>query len=107
MNQKKKEALLQRWIEADEKTLSTHAGQSVPFESITDVDTTRWKNKGIAVVQYEDNGKPGRITLDDWKFDRSATAVIYNRIQTFRGVVEEPAASSSAEPEPQPESETA
>ena len=70
-----------RWVEADEKGLRTRGGQETDYASIKSIDKSRWQSKGIAVVHFESNGKPDRITLDDWKFEREPTKRILEAIE--------------------------
>lgn len=70
-----------RWVEADEQGLTTRSGQRVPYDAIKSVDKSRWQNKGIAVVHYQIEDKSGRITLDDWKFDREPTKRILEQVE--------------------------
>jgi hypothetical protein len=70
-----------RWVEADEQGVRTRGGQETDYASIKSIDKSRWQSKGIAVVQYEKNGQAGRITLDDWKFEREPTKRILEAIE--------------------------
>lgn len=70
-----------RWVEADEKGVRTRGGQETDYASIKSIDKSRWQSKGIAVVHYENNGQAGRITLDDWKFEREPTKRILEAIE--------------------------
>ncbi len=70
-----------RWVEADERAVSTSSGQRTDYASIKSVDTSRWQRKGIAVVHYESDGQGGRIILDDWKFEREPTKRIFEAIE--------------------------
>jgi hypothetical protein len=72
---------LGRWIEADEQGVRTRSGQATRYDQIKSVDKSRWQSKGIAVVQYESDGQAGRITLDDWKFEREPTKRILEAIE--------------------------
>ncbi|MEZ6192739.1 MAG: hypothetical protein R3C45_15805 [Phycisphaerales bacterium] len=72
---------LGRWIEADEQGVRTRSGQETDYASIKSIDKSRWQSKGIAVVQYEKAGQPGRITLDDWKFEREPIKRILEAIE--------------------------
>lgn len=72
---------LGRWVEADEQGVRTRGGQETDYASIKSIDKSRWQSKGIAVVQYEKNGQAGRITLDDWKFEREPTKRILEAIE--------------------------
>ena len=65
-----------RWIAADEQGLSTSWGEQVPWDAVREVNKERWKTKGIAVVQYMTDQAQGKITLDDWKYDRDPTVQI-------------------------------
>jgi hypothetical protein len=69
---------LGRYVELDGDTLKAGGRRSVSLSDVQRVDSDRWKTKGIAVVHYPQ----GRILLDDWKFDREATAQIYNAVVT-------------------------
>jgi hypothetical protein len=71
---------LGKWVEADENGVRTRSGQTTDYTSIKSVDKSRWKSKGIAVVHYETSGQPGRITLDDWKYEREPTKRILEAI---------------------------
>ncbi len=70
-----------RWIEADEQGLSTRSGRRAVYGDIKSLDKTRWQSKGIAVVHYQTDGQAGRITLDDWKYDREPTKRIMEIIE--------------------------
>ena len=72
---------LGKWIEADERGVRTRSGHEAGYDKITSIDKSRWQSKGIAVVQYESNGQPGRIVLDDWKFEREPTKRILEAIE--------------------------
>ncbi len=69
-----------RWVEADENGLRAKNGKETDFASITSIDKSRWDSKGIAIVHYQHDGQAGRITLDDWKFEREPTRQIYDAI---------------------------
>lgn len=66
-----------RWVESTDGKLLANGGREVDYDHITALDKARWKTKGIAVVRYPE----GKITLDDWKFDREATEVILRDIE--------------------------
>ena len=82
-----------RWIAADEQGLSTSWGKTASWDAIESVDKSRWKNKGIAVVRIraQQGGKPGKITLDDWKYDREPTAAILAQVESRLGISEDDA----------------
>jgi len=70
-----------RWVEVDEQAVTTSTGQRTDYDSITSIDKSRWQRKGIAVVHYASNGSPGRILLDDWKYEREPTKRILAAIE--------------------------
>lgn len=71
-----------RWVATDETGLHTSWGEHAPWETIREIDKTRWKSKGIAIVRYGD-GK--RITLDDWKYDREPTTRMVAEVEQHLG----------------------
>lgn len=74
-----------RWIGADEDGLHNHKGLHIPWEAIRSVDDARWDRKGIAIVNYEKDGKSGRLVLDDWKFQRQPIDEIHERVAAAIG----------------------
>mgnify|MGYP006428895049 CR=1 FL=1 len=75
-----------RWVESDAASLRTHDGRETQWDQIKNIDKTRWKSKGIAVVEYEEAGQTRRITLDDWKFKREPTAAILAEVEAHTGL---------------------
>ena len=71
-----------RWIAADESGLLTSSGKRVPFDTITGLNLDRWDRKGIAVVLYDSADGLGKLVLDDWKYDRTATGALVDRVQS-------------------------
>ncbi len=71
-----------RWIAADETGLSTHGGIQVPYDQIITFSKKLWRSKGIARVRYWQDGRQKRLTLDDYKYDRTATEAIVRRIES-------------------------
>lgn len=57
-----------RWMTSSENGLEASWGQKVAFDQVTGLDKTRWRSKGIAVVQYMDQSKKRRLILDNFKF---------------------------------------
>ncbi len=94
-----------RWVEADADRLRTSAGIDAPLSSITKIDETRWKSKGIAHIHYTHAGKAGRVLLDDWKFERQPTVDIYHTVKKTLdpAYVPESAQVAQDSDEPQPE----
>ncbi len=62
-------------------TLNVPGHPPVSFDQITRIDKRLWDRKGIAYVDYEAEGRTGRIKLDDFVYDRRPTDVIYERIE--------------------------
>ena len=77
-----------RWVASDEAGLRASGSKVAPWDSITRLDSTRWKTKGIAFVHYDRDGKEGRILLDDWKFERDPTVQIYDEVREHLGLAE-------------------
>ncbi|QDU70759.1 hypothetical protein [Mucisphaera calidilacus] len=72
------------WVEADENGVRANGGKSATWDQIKNLDMTRWK-KGIAYVEYEDQGTPSRILIDDWKFQKEPTHAIMETIEQHWG----------------------
>jgi len=95
--------LLARWLHISRgeyrlagQTLYVPGHPPVPFEMITTIDKRQWDRKGIAYVDYEVNGKHGRLKLDDFIYEREPTDQIYDGIVKFVQPVDEQAAASSS-----------
>jgi hypothetical protein len=91
-----------RWIEGDETGLSTSWGHRCPWDSIFELNKKKWRNKGIAVVRYDQDGSKKRIVLDDCKYDIEGTEALLREVESrLRDdqIVGGP-------PEPPPESES-
>ncbi len=69
---------LSRYIEADPQGLRTNGNKHIAWEDITAIESERWAAKGIAVVKGTSSQGDVAITLDDWKFDREPTSLIYS-----------------------------
>lgn len=72
---------IKRTLRSDADAVYAPNGTRVPFTAITAVDAKKWENKGLAKVRYEIEGKRGKFTLDDYKFDAEPVHEIYNEIQ--------------------------
>jgi len=72
-----------RWIMLDDQNiLSTHAGKQTPLNRIVDLNEKRWKEKGIAIVTYQDDqGQQHRIVLDDFNYELQPTRDIFKRVK--------------------------
>lgn len=72
---------LNRSVRVDGNQIKAYGGVNITFDDITTIDRTRWAKKGIAIVHYKKDGKAGKLTLDDWKFDRNPTKLIMAAIE--------------------------
>jgi hypothetical protein len=77
---------LGRYVCCDDAGLSSSTYHQIPFESITKLDKSRWQKKGIVVVHFTLDGKPGRIVLDDWKMNTDNTEQILRTIEQKTGM---------------------
>jgi hypothetical protein len=59
-------------------------GREVRYADVFKVDKRKWNNKGLAYVFYRREGKEGRVTVDDLKYDR-ADRVLKRLLGTFSG----------------------
>lgn len=71
-----------RWIAIDDQGIVTSWGQRANVDQITELDLDRWDSKGIAVVHYHEGQRRRRLVLDDWKYDRTATTAMVDRVKT-------------------------
>ncbi len=88
--------MLGRWVETEGTTLRTKSGQQVDFSQITALDKKKWQSKGIAWVDYQAEGRKGKIRLDDYYYDRAATKAILRQIEAAI----DPAKIINGKPEP-------
>jgi hypothetical protein len=70
-----------RVLRSDADAVYSPAGTRVPFDAITGLGKKKWDDKGLATVVYAIDGRQGRFTLDDYKFDRDATHQILAEIE--------------------------
>jgi hypothetical protein len=61
-------------------TLHVPGHPPVPLDAIRAIDQSKWDRKGIAYIDYELNGKTGRLKLDDFMYQREPTDQIHDRI---------------------------
>jgi hypothetical protein len=79
----------------DGDTLTVPGHPPVPLSAITAVDRGLWDRKGIARVSYQlPDGTAGRITLDDFIYQRQPTDQIFDRVLA---AVEAPVAGAPTE----------
>jgi hypothetical protein len=70
-----------RWIELDNNTLTSSWGQTVTTGQVTALEKRQWRNKGIAKLRYDDNGRKKTFVIDDFKFKRTPTDQILAEIE--------------------------
>jgi len=89
-----------RWVAVDAEGLHASFGVRVPWDAIQQVDKTRWRSKGIAVIRYSDADAQidQAFILDDWKFEREPTerilAVVEQHVTPDQ--IHDPAAASES-----------
>ncbi|MCA9100375.1 MAG: hypothetical protein KDA63_04440, partial [Planctomycetales bacterium] len=67
-----------RWIELDGDRLHASWGQSLTSDQIVEIDKKRWRDKGIARIKYEQDGRKRVFVVDDFKFVRKeADEILY------------------------------
>lgn len=74
-----------RWIELRDGAIHTSWGQTFPLSSVTQIDKRQWRDKGIARVKYNHEGKAGKFVVDDYKFHRKTTDQILLEIEQSVG----------------------
>ena len=94
-----------RWIEADDDGLHTSAGQHVPYANIVRLEKKKWDAKGIARAYYEQDGRRGKVLLDDWKFDTEPTRAILRQVESQ--IPEDRITGGPPEPPPKPSEDEA
>lgn len=70
-----------RWIEFSKNTLTSSWGQTVNMDQVTGLEKRQWRNKGIAKLRYNDNGRTKTFVIDDFKFKREPTDKILAEIE--------------------------
>ena len=79
--------------------LSVPGHPDVPLSAITQIDKSKWDRKGIAHLRYAlPDGHAGRLTLDDFVYDRPPTDRILETIETRLGVATPEAENGSRGP---------
>jgi hypothetical protein len=59
-------------LRSDDEAVYAPNGRRVPFGAIIGINKRKWDSKGIAVLQYQINGKRGKLKLDDYKYAGAA-----------------------------------
>ena len=75
-----------RWIEADENTLTSSWGARIDFDKVLVINKRKWRDKGIAKIKYEQDGRQKTFVLDNYKFERYKTAEILYMLEAKAGV---------------------
>jgi hypothetical protein len=70
-----------RWIELNKQGLNSSWGQTVALDQVTSLEKRQWRNKGIAKLRYEENGRQRTFVIDDFKFKREPTDQILAEIE--------------------------
>ena len=70
-----------RWIESTDSGIHSSWGQNFRFDQIVALNKRKWRDKGIAKVTYEENGRKRRFVIDDYKFDRYLTDGILRELE--------------------------
>lgn len=69
--------LLNSWVQADDKGVSSSWGESLQFDRIQQINKRKWEKKGIARVAFQDeSGAAKTMVFDDFKFDREMMGMI-------------------------------
>jgi hypothetical protein len=69
------------WVAATENGLTTSWGQTVDFQTVTQLDKKKWKDKGIAKAQYRDADRQRVFVFDDFKFERAPLGAMLRRLE--------------------------
>lgn len=77
-------------IRLDGQTLQAPGHPPVLLDAITAVDQRLWDRKGIAYVDYELPDRKGRITLDDFIYERTPIDEMHKRITEYVAGSDEP-----------------
>ena len=79
--------------------LSVPGHPDVPLAAVTEIDKSKWDRKGIAHLSYAlGDGRRGRLTLDDFVYDRPPTDRILETIEAKLGVAAPEAPTEDAAP---------
>ena len=72
-------------LEAGDTSFSGPGGSGVSYESVQSIDKAKWDTKGIALVHYEQGGKKGVVTIDDYIYERGEQVLEEVETQTGMG----------------------
>jgi hypothetical protein len=74
-----------RWIEWNNRTLTSSWGQTVTMDQVESLEKRQWAKKGIAKLRYSDGGSQKTFVIDDFKFKRQPTDEILVEIEKVIG----------------------
>ncbi|MGI9518481.1 MAG: hypothetical protein ACR2NP_15605 [Pirellulaceae bacterium] len=69
------------WVEGTESGLTTSWGPALQCKEITSIDKTKWENKGITRIHYQQDGNDKTFKFDDFKFQREPMGDILEMIE--------------------------
>jgi hypothetical protein len=75
-----------QWIEMENDAIRTSWGQTFQADQVETIDKRRWRNKGIAKINYRFGTVKMRFVVDDFKFKRDATDAILYELEQRAGV---------------------
>ena len=77
------------------ETLYVPGHPPITLDCITEIDQRLWDRKGIAHVSYSlTEGRNGKLTLDDYIYQRQPIDAIYRRIMEYVSPASEPETES-------------
>lgn len=69
------------WIEETSSGLKTSWRQEVDYSKVDLIDKKKWEKKGIARVEYTEDGKKRFFIFDDFKYDRAILGKMLRRLE--------------------------
>lgn len=70
------------YVEASETELKPSWRAPILISSISKIDKSRWQEKGIAKVFYQENQKTQKFVMDDFKYEREVMSEIMSRLES-------------------------
>lgn len=83
---------VRRTVRSDDDAIYGSTGKRVAFGDVRKIDMKKWDSKGIAVLHYEQDGQPGKMIVDDYKYE--GAAVILDEIKAYQQARKEPSGMS-------------
>jgi hypothetical protein len=68
-------------VATDDEIRPSWRKSAIPFASITKIDKSRWKQKGVAKLYYTEANQTRTFVLDDFKFAQTEMAKIMERAE--------------------------